>query len=381
MFLKEITIKNFRNLNELNLNFDSRINIFVGENGAGKTNLLEAIYFLGILKSFRTNQDKQLIKFGEVELFLNGKILKENTETQINISFTANNEASLNKASLQKKVRINNKALTRIIDLIGQLKVVVFSPEDLEIVKGSPAIRRRFLDIELSQVSPSYLYNLQRYLKIIKQRNQILSMLKRNRGIMPHMELDLKELEAWDDQLVETGIPIIRKRQELLNELNPLINEIYHQISGHRQEIKIDYKPCVVEEDFREKLKVRQENEIRQETTLIGPHRDDISFYINNINARYFASQGQQRTIAICLKLTELQYQYHHTQELPILLLDDITSELDEIKREALLNFIGKDINKASLQVFITTTHLDELSSDFVKEACIFKVKQGDISH
>ncbi|MDI6736507.1 MAG: DNA replication/repair protein RecF [bacterium] len=370
MFLKEITIKNFRNFNDLSLNFDSRINIFVGENGAGKTNLLEAIYFLGISKSFRTNQDKQLIKFDEVELFLNGKILKENTETQINISFTINNEASL-----QKKVRVNNKALTRIIDLIGQLKVIVFSPEDLEIVKGSPAIRRRFLDIELSQVSPNYLYNLQRYLKIIKHRNQILSIIKRNRG------LDLRELDAWNDQLVETGIPIIRKRQELLNELNPLINEIYHQIRGLPQEIKINYKPCVVEEDFREKLEIKQEDEIRQETTLIGPHRDDISFYINDINARYFASQGQQRTIAICLKLAELQYQYLQTQESPILLLDDVTSELDEAKREALLNFVSKDINKANLQVFITTTDVAELSPDFVKDACIFKVKQGEIHH
>ena len=153
--------------------------------------------------------------------------------------------------------------------------------------------------------------------------------------------------------------------------------------------IKINYKPCVVEEDFRKKLEIKQEDEIRQETTLIGPHRDDISFYMNDINARYFASQGQQRTIAICLKLAELQYQYRQTQELPILLLDDVNSELDEAKREALLNFISKDINeislnkaslnKASLQVFMTTTNSDELSADFVKEARIFKVRQGEV--
>lgn len=166
LFLERLTIKNFRNLCDIDLNFDSKVNIFVGENGAGKTNLLEAIYFLGILKSFRTNQDRQLTKFGETDFYLNGKILKKNTQVEINILFTSN----------QKKVKVNNKTLTKIIDLIGQLKVVVFTPEDLNIVKGNPAIRRRFVDIELAQVSPKYLYNLQRYLKILKHRNQPLSV-------------------------------------------------------------------------------------------------------------------------------------------------------------------------------------------------------------
>ncbi|MEW6097096.1 MAG: DNA replication/repair protein RecF [bacterium] len=358
MFLERLSVKKFRNLCDIDLSFESKINIFVGENGAGKTNLLEAIYFLGILKSFRTNQDKQLIKFGEVDFYLNGKILKKDTQVEINISFTAN----------QKKVKVNNKTLTKIIDLIGQLKVVVFTPEDLNIVKGSPAIRRRFIDIELAQVSPKYLYNLQRYLKIIKHRNQTLSAIKKNRI------LDIRELEAWDDQLVETGVQIISKRKELIANLNPLINEIYCQISRNQQEVKIQYNPCVVEEDFRKRLQDNQANEIKQEVTLIGPHRDDISFYLNDVNARYFASQGQQRTIAICLKLAQLQNIYHQTQEFPILLLDDVTSELDKNRRESLLKFIGEDT-----QVFITTTDLSELNLDFVKKACIFKIEQGDV--
>lgn len=359
MFLEKLIIKNFRNLDDIELNFNSQINIFVGENGTGKTNLLEAIYFLGILKSFRTNQDSQLIRFGQEYFYLKGKILKRNTQLEINVSFTSN----------QKKVKINNKDLTKIIDLIGELKIVTFTSEDLNIIKGSPAIRRRFIDIEIAQMSQKYLYDLQRYLKILKQRNQILSAIKRNRTI------DIKELEIWNDQLIETGIQIISKRKELISKLTPLINEIYHQISDDHQELRIQYKPCVNEENFRKKLEEKQQDEIKQEVTLIGPHRDDISFYINDVNAKYFASQGQQRTIAICLKLAELQNIYQQTQEIPILLLDDVTSELDRNRRKSLLNFIDENI-----QVFITTTDLNELSLDFIKKRYIvFEIKQGKV--
>lgn len=356
MFLERLIIKNFRNLNELELNFDRKVNIFVGENGAGKTNLLEAIYFLAILKSFRTNQDKQLVKFGEREFFLNSKILKKDTSIDINVLFDSN----------QKKVKVNNKILTKIIDLIGQLIVVAFTPEDLDIVKGSPAIRRRFIDIELAQVSPSYLYHLQRYLKILKHRNQTLSAIKKNRTI------DIKELEAWNDQLVENGSQIISQRNNLISKLNPLMEGIYPQISSGKEKVRIEYKPCVVEEKFREKLELRQKDEIQQEVTLVGPHRDDISFYINDVDARYFASQGQQRTITICLKLAEVQNIHYQTDEFPILLLDDVTSELDKNRRELLLKFIGQDN-----QIFITTTNLNELDLEFVKKAGIFNIKQG----
>lgn len=359
MFLERLIIKNFRNLNELKLNFERKVNIFVGENGAGKTNLLEAIYFLAILKSFRTNQDKQLVKFGEKDFFLNSKILKKDTSIDINVLFDSN----------QKKVKVNNKPLTKIIDLIGQLIVVAFTPEDLDIVKGSPAIRRRFIDVELAQVSPSYLYRLQRYLKILKQRNQILFALKRNRT------LDIKELEGWDDQLVEIGSQIISQRKQIISKLNPLLERIYPQISGGKEKIKIEYKPCVVEEKFRERLKARQKDEIQQEVTLVGPHRDDISFYINDVDARYFASQGQQRTITICLKLAEVQNIHYQTDEFPILLLDDVTSELDKNRRESLLKFIDQNN-----QIFVTTTDLNELDSDFVKKARIFNIKQGKVT-
>jgi len=359
LFLERLVIKNFRNLNEIELNFKSKRNIFVGENGAGKTNLLEAIYFLGILKSFRTSQDAQLVKFWETNFSLNGKILKKDTTININILYDSN----------QKKVKVNNKILTKIIDLIGQLKIVIFTPEDLNIVKGNPQIRRRFIDIELAQISPKYLYNLQRYLKIIKHRNQILSTIKKNR------RLDIKELEVWDEQLVEIGTQIISKRKELIAKLSPLINEIYHQIRKEQEKLKIQYKPCVDEEDFRKRLQEKQQEEIQKELTLIGPHRDDISFYINDLNSRYFASQGQQRTIAICLKLAELQNIYQQTDEFPILLLDDVTSELDKDRRDSLLRLLSEDI-----QVFITTTDLSELDSDFVKKACIFEVNQGKIS-
>lgn len=358
MFLERLIIRNFRNLCDVELNFDSKINIFVGENGAGKTNLLEAIYFLGILKSFRTNQDREIVKFGKKDFFLNAKILKKDTQADITIAFTSN----------KKEVKINNKTLNKIIDLIGQLRIVIFSPEDLNIVKGSPAVRRRFVDIELAQISPKYLYNLQRYLKILKHRNQTLSAIKKNRVI------DIKELEVWNDQLVEIGTQIISKRKELIIKLNPLINELYYKITKDSEELKIKYKPCVVEEEFRRILYERQEDEIRQEITLFGPHRDDISFYINEVNARHFASQGQQRTIAICLKLAELKNIYQQTGEFPILLLDDVTSELDKNRTEAVLSFINGNI-----QVFLTTTDLSHINSNFVKTACIFKIKQGKV--
>jgi DNA replication and repair protein RecF len=360
MYLSSLQIRNFRNLKETQLQFNPGVNIFLGQNGQGKTNLLEAIYFLGIARYFRTSCDSALITQGMNGFFLSGTVVHQYIQDKIDVFLEDT-----------KKVRINNKFLPRIIDLIGHFQVIIFFPEDLHIVKGTPDIRRRFLDILLSQSNPQYLHYLQRYHKIHKHCNEMLWQLKTRQ-----QEITMSELDVWDIQRQEVGSQLIKARKEAIEALNDLAASVHHQIASfhlleeemeNSEILKISYKPSMFDKE-------KRRDEIQKGRTLSGPHLDDMAFWINGIDAKRFSSQGQQRTAAISLRLAEMEYLYQQTKELPVLLLDDICSELDDIRR----GYLMKAINQGG-QIFITTTSIETVK-ELIDGATVWTVRDGLIS-
>ncbi|MFH1859508.1 MAG: DNA replication/repair protein RecF [bacterium] len=357
MYLSSLQIRNFRNIKETQLQFNPKVNIILGKNGQGKTNLLEAIYFLGIARSFRTSCDTALITLDREGFFLSGTVVQQYIQDKIDVFLEDT-----------KKVRINNKFLPRIIDLIGHFQVIIFFPEDLHLVKGTPDIRRRFLDILLSQSDPQYLHYLQQYHKIHKHRNKMLWQLKIGQeGVIMY------DLDVWDIQLQETSNRIIKARKGSIKVLDGLAAGIHRQITNSNllegdecsEILKTFYKPSIFNEE-------KRVEEIRKGHTLSGPHLDDMVFQINGIDAKRFSSQGQQRTAAISLRLAEMEYLYQQTKELPVLLLDDVCSELDDVRKKYLM----KAINQGG-QIFITTTELDTVRELMDEEHKVFTVKDG----
>jgi DNA replication and repair protein RecF len=349
MYISSLEIKNFRNIKNTKLEFHPKINVIFGRNGQGKTNLLEAIYFLGIARSFRTSYDQTLISKDNKNLSLSGVIIRKDSQLIINIYLGET-----------KKVKINNKLLHRIVDLIGNMGVVIFSPEDLALVKGEPEVRRRFLDVLISQANPQYLYYLQKYNKILKHRNEMLNQMK-----TANSEILNDRLDIWDIQLKETGDWLNKKRQEVISMISGFSRKIYNQIT--QEKLKILYKPSIFSMN-------KRTEEINRGYTLSGPHRDDMIIEINDTEAKYFCSQGEQRSAAISLRLSEIEYLYNKIRETPILLLDDVCSELDNIRREYLM----KEITKKEYQVFITTTDRN-IVEILPNEKAVFKVETGII--
>lgn len=350
MYLSSLKLKNFRNIKETELQFNPKVNIILGQNGQGKTNLLEAIYFLGIARSFRTSHDAALIAWEGDGFFLSGITVKQHIQDKIDIILEGT-----------KRVRINNKFLPRIIDLIGHFFVSVFFPEDLHLIKGTPDLRRRFLDILLSQSNPQYIYHLQQYQRILKQRNELLWQLKIGVNTTP---VDM--LSVWDTQMQSAASQIIKARGEAVRNIEGIASGIHQQITTSDETFKMSYKPSTFIPD-------KRSNEIKRGCTLSGPHLDDILFQINGVEARHGSSQGQQRTAAISLRLAEMECLHQQTEELPVLLLDDICSELDESRRKYLM----KAINRGG-QIFITTTELGTVK-ELMDGATVFEVRDGAI--
>lgn len=367
MILKELKVKNFRNLKEIKLDFSQTINIFLGNNGEGKTNLLEAIYLLGISKSFRASKDTDLINWNENYFVLTGEIFRNDIQNIIELSYTPT----------QKRAKINEKPFPRMIDLIGYLRVVLFSSDDIYLIKGVPSGRRQFINIFISQTSPKYLGALQLYQNILKQRNEILMRLREvsnssNRGTMR------RELDVWTEQLFEKGLYLTNERACALEKINSLAHAIHSNITNGQEKIEITYIPSL-KGDSRDELKRVQDEEIRRGVTLIGPHRDDIIFSLNRMNARIYSSQGQQKTLAISLRLAEVEYIKQQTNDYPVLLLDDITSELDVSRQEYLFKSIVKSAT-GNIQTFITTTTLEGF--ELIKtDAKFFKFVNGDVQY
>lgn len=357
MIIKSIELSNFRNYESLNLEFDRGTNILYGDNAQGKTNVLEAIYLSSITKSHKGSKDQDIIKFGENEAHLRTYLEKDGDTYKVDMHLRKNSS---------KVIAVNGQKLKKAAGLLGLLNVVFFSPEDLSIIKNGPSERRRFIDMELCQLDSFYLYNLNNYNKIVNQRNKLLKDIYTN--------YSLKDtLDIWDSQLISYGSKIIERRISFINQLNEIIYDIHKKLSGDKEEILIKYEPNVFIEDFENKLKQNQEKDIKLKMTTVGPHRDDICLDVNGIDIRKFGSQGQQRTAALSLKLSEIELVKKVTKDTPVLLLDDVLSELDSNRQKYLLDSIG------NIQTIITCTGLDDFVNDRFEINKVFKVSNGTI--
>lgn len=357
MIIKSLELQNFRNYNTLQLDFDNGTNIFYGDNAQGKTNILEAIFMTATTKSHKGSKDQDIIQFGHEEAHIRSYLFKEEITRQIDMHL---------RKGKTKGIAIDSQRIKKAADLMGLLNVVFFSPEDLSIIKNGPAERRRFIDMELCQLDSFYLYNLNHYNKIVNQRNKLLKDLSMKPG--------LKEtLSIWDSQLVSFGAKVIERREIFISQLCDIISELHAKLSGGKEKIRILYEKNVEIDDFEERLKKSQEKDIILKQSTVGPHRDDIIFIVNDIDIRRFGSQGQQRTAALSLKLSEIELVKKSIKDTPVLLLDDVLSELDSNRQNYLLNSIG------AIQTIITCTGLDEFVKNRFEINKIFKVVNGMI--
>jgi DNA replication and repair protein RecF len=357
MIIKSLELKNFRNYNDLKISFDKGTNILYGDNAQGKTNVLESLYVSGTTKSHKGSKDKEMILFGENEAHIRTVVEKGGVENQIDLHL---------KKSASKGIAINKIPIKKAGELFGILNIVFFSPEDLNIIKDGPAQRRRFLDMELSQLDKIYLYHLTKYNKVLQQRNKLL------KDIYFHPELK-DTLEIWDEQLVSYGSRIIARRQQFLEELNEIVCEIHKNISGNRETLVLHYEPSADAIHLKSELEAAKQRDLKMGMTSFGPHRDDISFLIDGIDIRKYGSQGQQRTSALSLKLAEIELVKKLIHDTPVLLLDDVLSELDSNRQNYLLNSIH------DIQTIITCTGLDEFVRNRFHINKVFFVKEGTI--
>ena len=357
MYIKTLELENFRNYKSLSLNFDRGTTIFYGNNAQGKTNILEAIFYLATTKSHKGSKDKDVIRFGCEEAHLRAFLNKEDTEQRIDMHLRSN------KA---KGIALNLEKVKKAADILGIINVVLFSPEDLDIIKDGPSYRRHFVDMELCQLDHFYLYNLTSYNKIINQRNSLLKDL--------YFHPTLKEtMNIWDNQLISFGSKIIERRTTFVDQLNEIIQGIHQKLSGGAEEIKIIFQPDTTIEDYESRLKSAIDRDTKAKMTSVGPHRDDFIFQINGMDVRKYGSQGQQRTAALSLKLAEIELVKKITNDIPILLLDDVLSELDSTRQNYLLDSIG------DIQTIITCTGLDEFINNRFTINKVYKVTSGTV--
>ena len=358
MILKSIELKNFRNYEDLDLKFDSGTNILFGDNAQGKTNILEAAYVSGTTKSHKGSRDKDMIRFGEDESHIRTIVEKQGKEYQLDIHL---------KKNRSKGNAINKVPIKKASELFGILNMVFFSPEDLNIIKNGPSERRRFLDAEICQLDKIYLSDLTRYNKILMQRNRLLKD-------MQHQPQLMETLPVWDMQLVEYGKRLIRRRRQFVEELSEIVTGIHRNISGKREELVLRYEPNIDAEFLEDELNRVREKDRKYAQTSVGPHRDDISFFIRGVDIRKFGSQGQQRTSALSLKLSEIELVRQTIHDTPVLLLDDVLSELDSNRQNYLLNSIH------DIQTMITCTGLDEFVRNRFQIDKVFHVIDGHVS-
>ena len=357
MYIQSLELKNYRNYDRLIIEFSSGTNILYGDNAQGKTNILEAVYLGATTKSHRGSKDKEIIRFGENESHIRIHLMKQDIGHQIDMHL---------KKSRTKGAAIDRIPIKRSSDLLGFVPVIFFSPEDLSIIKNGPSERRKFLDIELSQLEKMYLHQLSSYNKVMAQRNNLLKQLAYQREL-------LDTLDSWDLQLVKYGSEVIRYRRKFIEDLNEIIREIHKNLTGKKEKIVLKYDYSVNYDEFLTVLQRKREIDLKYASTGAGPHRDDIEFLVNGIDIRRFGSQGQQRTAALSLKLAQIELVKRQTGETPILLLDDVLSELDSSRKNYLLDSI-KDI-----QTLITCTGLEEFINSHLQIDKMFKVKSGKI--
>lgn len=357
MFIESMELLNYRNYGQLHIDFHKGTNVLYGDNAQGKTNILEAVYVCCTTKSHKGSKDREIVKFGEEESHIKMIVRRDDVPYRIDMHL---------KKNRTKGIAVNGIPIKKASELFGIVNVIFFSPEDLNIIKNGPSERRKFIDLELCQLNKLYVYNLVQYNKVIAQRNKLLKDMDGTSS--------LKEtLDIWDIQLIKFGKEVIRLRTEFIRELNELIRGIHAHLSGEKEELSILYEPNVTEALFEEMLIKNRQQELRQRLTLTGPHRDDLNFIVNGTDIRKFGSQGQQRTAALSLKLAEIELVKRTVKDYPILLLDDVLSELDSKRQEHLLSGISH------IQTLITCTGLDDLVNSKFEMDKIFKIVEGNV--
>ena len=357
MFIESIELSDYRNYSHLHIDFHKGTNVLYGDNAQGKTNILEAVYVCSTTKSHRGSKDKEIIRFGADESHIKMMVRRDGIPYRIDMHL---------KKNKAKGVAVNGVPIKKASELFGIVNVIFFSPEDLNIIKNGPAERRRFVDLELCQLNKLYVYNLVQYNKTVIQRNKLLKDIDYNTSLKD-------TLPMWDEQLLKYGAELIIMRSEFIKELNPLIAGIHAGLSGGKETLSIAYEPNVTAENFREQLAKNQFQEIKQRQTLTGPHRDDLNFIVNGTDIRRFGSQGQQRTAALSLKLSEIELVKLATHDTPILLLDDVLSELDKHRQNYLLDSIH------DIQTLITCTGVDEFVNHRFEVNKVFHVQNGQV--
>ena len=366
MILRKIKLVNFRNYKNFNISFQKNINIIIGDNAQGKTNILESIYTLALTKSYRTTNDSNLIRLNQEKFIIIGETKDEKVFKKLSLELYKGN----------KVAKINDNTINKISDYIGNLYVILSSPDDLQMIKGSPSERRNFLNIEISQLSSNYIKKYNEFNKILKMRNDYLKLLYTN------SLCDYNYLDILTDNLINREVEIYIERNNFINRINEYITNIYKNITGIK-DLKIVYETNVEFNNFefdeiknvlKEKYKKNQQREIAMGMTLYGPHRDDFTFTIEGNDIKIYGSQGQQKLAFIALKFSEIPIFEEKTGTKPIILLDDIFSELDKTKKNKLIQYIDNDY-----QVIITSNDTKDISKKILKDANIFKIQDGKI--
>lgn len=358
MIIKSISLQDFRNYESLDINFEKKNNIIFGDNAQGKTNLLEACFVSGTSRSFQNCRDSEMIRFGKDESHIKTIVEKDGREVRIDIHL---------KKNKKKGIAVNRIPLKKASDLFGILNVILFSPDDLEIIKLGPQERRRFLDTELCQIDKIYLSDLTQYKKALANRNQLLKDI--------YFEPSLRDtLPVWNEKVAEYGKKVIRRREAFVLDFAPIVKNIHKNLSGGKEEPVVTYSPDVRSEEIFDVIEKNTEKDLKAGTTTKGPHRDDIIFEIDGKDIRSFGSEGQKRTCALSLKLSEIKMIENSIHQEPVLLLDDVLSELDRNRQNMLLSSLN------DVQTIVTCTGLD----DFIKERMsidrIFEVKAGSVT-
>ena len=375
MRIKSLKLLYFRNYLSTNIEVHPSLNVLVGNNANGKTNIIESIFCLALGKSYRTKSDSECIMFGETATAMSCIVNKNNRELDIMLGI--NNKGKSAKIAGIKK--------TKLTDFVGELNVVLFSPEDLQIVKGSPALRREFMYREFYQFSRIYHKYYLMYQHLLKQRNSYLKDMRKN----PKDEMSLAYLETLTSQLAKVALYITRERVSFVQDISKLTYKNMLNISNGQETLKIKYKSSVLdalniaeindesftEENLTKVMMKKSFDDIMRGSTKIGPQHDDLEFYINDLDAKMYASQGQQRSIVLSLKLAEINYLKEKTGTYPVLLLDDVLSELDKNRQLKLLDAINENV-----QTFITTPSISDIKEDLLKKAKVFKIEDGNIS-
>ena len=358
MVVKSLDLKNFRNYHELHIDFDPFTNIFYGNNAQGKTNILESVYLGGTTKSHKGSKDRDMITFTEEESHIRMLVQKKNLTRRIDMHL---------KKNKTKGIAVDGIPIKKASELFGIVNLVFFSPEDLNIIKNGPSERRRFIDLELCQLDKIYFHNLSNYNKILIQRNKLL------KDIAFHSEW-MDTLEIWDMQLAGYGSKIIKRRHSFVEQLGEIAGDIHENLTGGREHLSLLYEPDCPADALYEQLKKNRDKDIRYKMTSQGPHRDDLCMQVKDVDIRKFGSQGQQRTSALTLKLSEIELVKKIIHDTPVLLLDDVLSELDSSRQNYLLNSIH------DIQTLITCTGLDEFISNRFTINRIFRVEEGTVT-